>query len=57
MSTFGDLYRSVADILNFQLYSVPLVGADICGFGGMCRIEAIKQISIQLKLYYQELHV
>ena len=34
-ASWQDLAQSVIDVLNFQLYSIPLVGADICGFGGM----------------------
>ena len=33
-ATFEDLYQTISDLLNFQLYSVPFVGADICGFTG-----------------------
>lgn len=29
-----DMYQSIPDVLNFQMFSVPLVGADICGFKG-----------------------
>ncbi|XP_070840184.1 lysosomal alpha-glucosidase isoform X1 [Chaetodon trifascialis] len=33
-SQWKDMYTSIAGVLTFNLLGIPLVGADICGFGG-----------------------
>ncbi len=33
-ATVDDMYYSISGILNYQLFGVPLSGADMCGFQG-----------------------
>eukprot|EP00817_Percolomonadidae_sp_ATCC50343_P002529 CAMPEP_0117418150 /NCGR_PEP_ID=MMETSP0758-20121206/1_1 /TAXON_ID=63605 /ORGANISM="Percolomonas cosmopolitus, Strain AE-1 (ATCC 50343)" /LENGTH=835 /DNA_ID=CAMNT_0005198505 /DNA_START=128 /DNA_END=2636 /DNA_ORIENTATION=- len=33
-STYESMFYSISGVLNFQMFGIPLVGADICGFNG-----------------------
>lgn len=38
-ASWDDLYYSIPGLLSMQLYGIPLVGADVCGFGGSTTAE------------------
>lgn len=33
-SNWNDLQKSIPDVMNFNMFGIPLVGPDTCGFNG-----------------------
>ena len=59
-ASFEDLHNSIAEMLSFQMFGIPLVGSDICGYLGklycVCRKCTSHFIMNMYCIFYEIFH-